>query len=299
MKFKVNRLSDALGAEIKGLELFNTLNDRILNKILDLLYQYQVLVIRDQELTPEQHIVICNQLGKLTQGEISKNPDMNRSSPYPEMRILSNITQDGKSFGYPPPPIHIWHSDLCYHPEPATISTLHSIIVPEQGGNTIFANMYTAYETLSEEIKQKIDGLQAVFSANSSTKKLKNRCQEQNLNSLLPPTPKAVINLPDVIHPVVKVHPVTKRKSIFVNDAHTDKIIGLPKSESDELLQKIYAHSILPEFIYSHKYFPKDLILMDNLSLIHTSTHTDFKYPRQVHRVWLTDKIASKSKKGI
>jgi taurine dioxygenase len=292
MAFVVNRLSDILGAEIKGLNLSQPLGNEVLNDILELLYQYQVLVFRDQFLTPEQQISLCNALGEITHGEISENPGENRSSNYPEVRILSNITTQEGRLGYPPPPVHIWHSDLCYHPRPATITTLQAHIVPEQGGDTIFANMYAAYERLPEDIKQKIDNCEAVFSTVSSTERLRQRCKEIG-HTLQPPA--EIISLPDVVHPCVKVHPVTKRKAIFVNHTHTDKILGLSEEESSELLQKIFAHSIRTEFIYCHKYLPGDLVMIDNFSLIHTSTYTDPKYPRLMHRVWLVDRKDSKT----
>lgn len=280
MNFLVEPLSNVLGAAISGLDLKIPLNHSEINKLFELFYQYQVLVFRNQELTQEQQIKACGQFG-----EIELHPMKYNTCSHPEMTIVSNVIENGKPVGFHGPEFELWHSDMCYYKKIAKMTFLYAHIVPDDHNDTLFANMYSAYDELPESIKSIVTGKEAVFGAGLN---LMNRCQQRGYDLRI----SAEDIKPDVIHPVVSTHPYTKKKSLFVNWTHTDYILGLSSEESDDILNKIYEHQSQRKFVYSHHYLPGDLIVWDNFSTLHTGTPKRINKPRVMHRVVIKSNLA-------
>ena len=272
-QLQVTPLSDVMGAEITGLDLRKPLTKEVLDYVFNVFYKYRVIVFKNQELMLQKQIEACKQFGAL-----EKHPLHENTCPYEEITIMSNVTQDGKPVGYSPPPFLLWHSDLCYLPKPAKMTFLYAHTVPEKGGDTIFANTCLAYKNLPEKVRKQVEDKRAVF---GSGENLMERCHKRGFNLQI--DPKDIH--PDVIHPVIRTHPVTGEKSIFVNWTHTDRIIGLEKKESDDLLNYLYEHSVEDRHTYQHSYKEGDLIVWDNASTLHSPTYTDPQYSRTMHRV--------------
>jgi len=254
----VNRLSPVLGAEIVGVDLREPLGAAALQRVHDAWVEHQVIVFRDQDLTQEQQIAACRQFGT-----IEPHPLKTNTNQHPEITVSSNVVKEGSPLGYIGPPFALWHSDLCYLPEPAKMTFLYAHSVPKTNGGTWFANMYAAYDQLPGDLRAKVEGRRAVTSLNYN---LVARCKSKGFD--LPLAEEDV--KPDSLHPVVRTHPYSGKKALFVNWAHTDAIEGYPAEESQALLDRLLAHSTEDRFIYRHLYRRGDLITWDNASTIHT-----------------------------
>jgi taurine dioxygenase len=276
MHYQINPLSDVMGAEITGIDLRDPLSHEQLNELNELFYQHQLLVFRDQSLTPEQQIATCGQFG-----DIELHPAEEVIWKYRELTYVANIYPGTDNiFEHCGPNFELWHSDTCYLPKPAIMSMLYAEQVPGAAGETLFANMYAAYDDLPDDIKSKIVGAKAVF---GSGYKLMERCQKRGYNLQIP---ESEIE-PDVLHPVVRTHPVTGRKSIYVNWAHTDVIEGMSEEESAALLAYIYDHCRQPKYVYTHEYKTGDLVAWDNASTIHSNTDKKLNEARIMRRVMI------------
>jgi taurine dioxygenase len=223
-----------------------------------------VLVFRDQEkLTPEQQIAFSRRFGPL---EIHVQHHFHLAG-HPEILIVSNVIEDGKPLGLVDAGKY-WHSDLSYMALPSLGSLLHSKEWPAEGGDTLFVNMVAAYEALPDDLKAKIDGLSAEHSY------LARNLKQQKLNGELRPglTAEQAARVPPVVHPIVRVHPESGKRALFVSEGFTTHILGLPEEESDALLAQLYAHSTAPQFQYRHKWQPNDMVFWDNRQTLHLAT---------------------------
>ncbi|MCB1135944.1 MAG: TauD/TfdA family dioxygenase, partial [Chlamydiia bacterium] len=239
-----------------------------------LILKHQVVVFRDQDLDPLQQIAVCKQFG-----EIEPHPLKTNTCPYSEMTIVSNVSEDGESVGYPGPEFELWHSDMCYSPAPPKFSFLYAERVPPVGGNTLFANCYAAYDTLDPQIKEFLEGKLALF---GFSEKLMERCRALGYPLEIAEEDQQS----DVSHPVFRKHPITQRKAVFVNWTHTDSILGVDEKQSAELLDLIHRHTTRSDRVYSHRYRPRDLIVWDNSSTLHTGDGTvAIDRPRVMRRV--------------
>jgi taurine dioxygenase len=276
MNYQVKPLSSVLGVQITGIDLRMPLSETERQRMLDLFHDYQVIVFRNQELTPEQQIKACGQFGEIELHPLEEVPWKHR-----ELTYVANIYpgKDGV-LEHCGPPFELWHSDTCYLPQPAKMSLLYAEQVPAEAGETLFADMYKAYEDLSNEIKLKINGKTAVFGSGS---KLMERCKKRGYDLHI----READSHPNVSHPVIRTHPVTKRSSIFVNWAHTDYIEDMSAEESDELLDYIYEHCRKAEYVYTHEYRPGDLIVWDNACTLHSNTAKKLSDIRIMRRVMI------------
>lgn len=270
MSFEIRPLSDALGAEVLGLDLREPLDDETFAAVHRAHLAHLVLVFRDQQLTPQQQIDFSKRFGPLDQhpADDAVLPD------YPDILVVSTKRKDGKYIGLPDGG-PMWHSDLAYKPRPALGSMLYALEIPDAGGNTGFANMYKAYDALSESMKARLDGLRAAFIISRKRFKDDNRIK---INE------DQADQTPEVTHPVVRIHPETERKALYVNPGHTDHIIGMDAAESRALLDELHAHSTRPEFIYRHKWRLHDLVFWDNRCLIHIADPPKPGFDRHMHR---------------
>ena len=206
---------------------------------------------------------------------------------YPEILVVSNVLENGQNIGIPDAGRY-WHTDLSYMVEPSRGSILYAIEIPEADGmtvgNTLWASTAAAYEALPEGMKRRLDGLNATYSLSSRFDKI---AADGDKDVALTIDQKE--QAPDVVHPVVRNHPVTKRKCIFVNELHTSGIVGLPDDESRALLAELQAHVIQPDFVYRHSWQPGDVVMWDNVPTQHLAMH-DYTLPqrRLLHRTTIT-----------
>ena len=262
--FEIRDLPEVLGAEILNLDLSQPLDDADFARIRRSLADRAVLVFRDQEkLTPEQQIAFSRRFGPL---EIHVQHHFHLAG-HPEILIVSNVIENGKPLGLVDAGKY-WHSDLSYMALPSLGSLLHSKEWPAEGGDTLFVNMVAAYEALPADLKAKINGLSAEHSY------LARNLKQQKLNGELRPglTAEQAARVPPVVHPVVRVHPESGKRALFVSEGFTTHIIGVPEDESDALLATLYAHSTAPQFQYRHKWQPNDMVFWDNRQTLHLAT---------------------------
>jgi taurine dioxygenase len=280
---QVTRLGKHLGAEISGVDLSEPLDDDTFAQVSKAFFDNEVMVFRGQKLTPEQQIAFTRRFGVL-EPHVRKE---SRLPGYPEILVVSNLVKDdGTPIGTQDAG-RFWHSDLSYKREPSLLSALYALEVPVKDGtvlgDTEFASTTAAYEALPEDMKKRLQTLKNVHSYVYYRNKNRKAQREEKVRTATEVTEYELAEdqlkaVPDTEAPIVRTHPVTGRKGLFVNEAHTSHIAGLPAAESEALLQKIYAHVVNPEFRYRHRWQPGDLLMWDNAAVQHKATF-DYALP--------------------
>jgi taurine dioxygenase len=272
--FEVEIFDAPLGAEILGLDLNRPLSQRAFQRIHTAHLEHHLLVFRDQRITPRQQVDFSRRFGPL-QIHVLRNFQLPSN---PEVLIISNIIEDGKPIGLGDAG-HFWHSDLSYKETPSLGSMLHAQELPAEGGDTLFANMHLAWDTLPAALRHAVQGLRAEHSYLAQYEELRRR------NPYRPPLTQAQIDeVRPVLHPVVRTHPETGRRALFVSEHFTTRIIGIPEGESRALLDELFAHSVKPEHIYRHRWAPHDMVFWDNRSLMHLAGGTPDHLRRKLYR---------------
>jgi len=267
-----------LGAEVTGLDLAQPLDHATLQAIEDLFHQRGVIVFRDQHLTEEQHIAFSRRFGDL---EIHVAKDYLKPG-FPEILVVSNVMENGRNIGLADAGQY-WHSDLSYIANPSRCSLLYALEVPVQDsrvlGDTLFASAAHAYDTLPDLLKARVAGRQAIHRYGDRYKK------QQAAGTRGALSEEQLRQVPDVSHPVIRAHPVTGRKVLFVNEGFTALVEGMPKAESDALLHQLFDHIIRPEALYTHQWREGDLLMWDNCLTQHRAVR-DYDLPlrRRMHR---------------
>jgi taurine dioxygenase len=184
--------------------------------------------------------------------------------------LVSNIREDGKPIGALPDGEMHFHTDQCHQEVPAKATLLYAIEIPSKGGNTLFSNAYAAYETLPEEIKRRIAGRRALNAYTTDTT-LRSTNYDDAKSSYW--------------HPVVRTHPATGRKALYVNRLMTREIEGLAREESEAILRKLFDHQEQPKFVYEHVWRPGDILMWDNRCTLHARTDFSAGERRLLRRV--------------
>jgi taurine dioxygenase len=257
--FEIRPLAGNVGAEILGLDLSRPLSDEDFARIHRAHLDHHVVVFREQHITPEQQIAFSRRFGVLQIHVLKQFLLAN----HPEILIVSNIIENGVAVGLGDAG-KFWHSDLSYKELPSLGSMLYAQELPAEGGDTLFADMHKALDGLPAELRRAIDGRKA---SHSYTARYSETKFEGNWRPTLTPEQLAQVQVVD--HPIVRTHPETGRKALFVSEGFTTSIVGMPADESKQILDELYARSILPENIYRHAWQPGDMVFWDNRSLMH------------------------------
>jgi taurine dioxygenase len=263
----VRPLSPALGAEIVGIDLSKEIDDLTFAQIRDAWHEHLVILLRDQELSEEDEVRFAEKFGPPA---VIHTKQFVRN--HPAVMLISNIREDGKPIGALPDGEMHFHTDQCHQERPAMASMLYALVVPSAGGNTLFANGYKAYATLPDAIKRRIDGRKALNAYDYDTASTKRGTRLAD-------------GVPSYVHPVVRTHPATGRKALYVNRLMTVRIEGLPADESDELLDLLFEHQERREFVYEHVWRPGDLLMWDNRCTLHARTDFSPDERRLMRRV--------------
>jgi taurine dioxygenase len=272
--FDIELFDAPLGAEILGLDLSRPLSPRQFQRIHKAHLDHHLLVFRDQRITPQQQVDFSRRFGPL-QIHVLRNFQL---PAHPEVLIISNVIEDGKPIGLGDAG-HFWHSDLSYKEKPSLGSLLHAQELPEEGGDTLFANMHLAWDTLPAALRSAVQDARAEHSYLTQYEELRRR------SPFRPALTQAQIDeVKPVTHPVVRTHPETGRKALFVSEHFTTRIVGIPEDESRALLAELFAHSVLPAHIYRHRWAPHDLVFWDNRSLMHLAGGTPDHLRRKLYR---------------
>jgi len=279
----VKKIGKHLGAEIAGVDLSQELDTDTFAQVANAFFDNEVVFFRDQKLTPREQVAFTRRFGALEE-HVRKE---SRLDGFPEILIISNVLDEhGKAIGSQDAG-RFWHSDLSYKKEPSMLSALYALEVPMKDGralgDTSFASTTAAYAALPEDMKRRLEELKNVHSYRFyRAKNIEAQKEEQARGGrviqeyLL--TEEQLKSVPDVETPVVRTHPVTKRKGLFVNEAHTSHIAGMSREESEQLLAQLYRHIVKPEFIYTHSWRSGDLLMWDNAAVQHKATF-DYDLP--------------------
>ncbi|MCO8168598.1 TauD/TfdA family dioxygenase [Pseudomonas sp. 21LCFQ02] len=272
--FEVRPLSGNVGAEIVGLDLSRSLNDSDFARVHKAHLDHHLVVFRDQRITPQQQIDFSRRFGVLQIHVLKQFLLAN----HPEILIVSNIVEDGQPIGLGDAG-KFWHSDLSYKELPSLGSMLYAQELPSEGGDTLFADMHKAWETLPEHLRKAVEGRKAVH---SYTARYRDGHNAENWRPTL--TPEQLAQVVEVAHPVVRTHPENGRKALFVSENFTTHIVGVLEDESRQILAEVYAHSTRPENVYRHQWQDNDMVFWDNRSLIHLATGCPAHLRRRLHR---------------
>ena len=272
--FDIRRFDAPVGAEVVGLDISQPINADDFRRIHRAHLDHHVLVFRDQQITPQDHIDFSRRFGPLEIHVLHQFQLKN----HPEILIVSNILENGEPIGLGDAGVY-WHSDISYKPRPSLGSLLHAQELPSEGGDTLFADQHLAWESLSPELQQRVLPLKAEHSYLAKYEDLRAK------NPWRPKLSQAQIDqVAPAVQPVVRTHPETGCKALFVSEHFTTGIVGLPKDESDALLAALFAHSVKPEFVYRHRWQPHDLVFWDNRSLMHLAAGTPDHLRRRLNR---------------
>ena len=267
--FEIRPFSGAVGAEIIGLDLTRPINDQDFARIHRAHLDHHVVVFRDQQITPQQQIDFSRRFGVL-QIHVLKQFLL---ADHPEILIVSNIIENGQNIGLGDAG-KFWHSDLSYKALPSLGSMLHAQELPEEGGDTLFANMYAAYEALSDRMKAYLDGLTALHDGEQTYRGLYANYGVADKREY-----------PRAEHPVVRTHPVTGKKSLYVNRGFTRFIVGIPRDESDAMLAYLYQHAENPLFQCRFRWTENAIAFWDNRCAQHRAMWDYWPHTRSGTRV--------------
>jgi taurine dioxygenase len=270
LEFSVRRVAGALGAEVSGVDLARPLSPEIAQRLRAAWLEHQVLFFRDQPLSAEQFMACARAFGTPVE-----YPFVQGLEGFPEIIEVKKLEHETANFG------GIWHSDTAYLERPPMASMLLAREIPPQGGDTLFASMTAAYDALSPGMQRLLEGLVGV---NSSAKADVTRTREDRIRS----DGRADAKREYVSeHPVVRRHPETGRKALYVNVAHTVRFAGMTEAESAPLLKFLFAHQIRPEFTCRFVWRPGSIAFWDNRCTQHNPINDYHGYRRVMHRITL------------
>ena len=264
-------LSDAIGAEISGVDLSKPLHDKTISDINNAWHEYIVLLFRDQDIDADQQINFAKQFGDVgvRSRPVERRPegaDYNAS-----VMLVSNVKKDGKYIGSLPDGEMWFHHDMCYDKAPHKGTFLYAMELPSTGGNTLFANMYTAYDNLSDELKIRVAGKHALQIYDFATRETVDISDD-------------ISKYKHEVQPVTIAHPVTGRRALYVNPLITARIEGMPESLSRAMLNELFAFADNPSIAYEHEWRKGDLMMWDNWCSCHARTDFPANERRMLRR---------------
>jgi len=269
-RMEVKRIAGALGAEISGVDLRRRLGEREARALREALLEHLVVFLRDQPLEPAQFLAFAEAMG-----EPVEYPFVQGIAGFPTIIEVKKLEHETVNFG------GVWHSDTTYLEAPPMGSMLLARELPPYGGDTLFANQYLAYERLSATMKRLLEGLRGI---SSSAKADVSRTREDRIASDGRTSARHEYR---AVHPVVRTHPETGRKALFVNVAHTVGIEGMSDEESTPLLAFLFQHQIRPEFTCRFAWQPGSLAFWDNRCTLHNPVNDYHGFRRVMHRITL------------
>jgi taurine dioxygenase len=282
---RVTKLADALGAEVSGLDLSQPIAPRTFDEIRAAWLEHLVLRFRGQKLSDPQLLAFSRQFGEL---------DPPGPNPYgrpflaahPEMNVISNIRNDGVPIGGLGDGEAIWHADMTYVDTPPMGAILYALEVPPSGGDTYWANMYTAYEALPARLKKRIEGRQAVHDATYNSAGIMRKGYQEVTD------PRMV---PGARHTLVRAHSETGRMCLFLGRRRNSYVVGLELAESEALLDELWAHATRAEHTFRQQWKVGDVIIWDNRCTLHRRDAFDPAARRLMHRTQIKDAHSSRA----
>lgn len=280
MPISVDRANAPLGAEIRGVDLSRPLGDEDFAAVEDAFVGNGVVVFRDQAIGEGQHIAFSRRFGDLEIHVLKQY----LHPAHPEILVISNVVENGRHIGVADAGRY-WHTDLSYLQAPSRCSLLYAREVPVAAdgqilGDTLFTSTVAAYDALPEAMKKRSAALEAVhrygdrYDKMEKTGGMRDKLSDEQRRQT-----------PDVVHPVVRTHPITRRKCLYVNEGFTVSLVGVPEDEGRSLLKELCVHATRTEFVYRHRWRKGDLLMWDNCQTQHLAIG-DYELPqrRLMHR---------------
>jgi alpha-ketoglutarate-dependent taurine dioxygenase len=264
----VQPISGSLGAEIRGVNAADALAADVVSELRQAFLDHLVIFFRDQKLTPPEQLAFAQRFG-----QAMEYPQLKGLPECPLITPVIKLEHEQVNFG------GVWHSDTTYLSQPPMASMLYAVEVPPYGGDTLFADQYRAYDTLSDGLKRVLDGLVGI---NTSTKADASKTREERLRSA-----GAEVKVLVGEHPVVRTHPETGRKALYVNVGHTTQFTGWTEEESRPLLEYLWRHQVRPEFTCRFRWEPGSIAFWDNRCVQHNAVNDYPGFRRVMHRVTL------------
>jgi taurine dioxygenase len=271
---EITPLSAAIGAEVRGVDLGGPLTPAMLGRLREIWLAAGVLVLPDQALSSDAFLDVARAFG-----EVMDYPFLRGLADHPQITEVAKLEHETVNFG------GVWHSDTTYLPRPPAATLLIARETPPAGGDTLFASQVAAYEALSDEAKARLKGLRAVA---SSAKAEVSRTREDRLRDAARTGDEQAF---EAVHPVVRTHPETGARALFINPAHTVRFDGLTEDESAPLLEMLFAHQIRPEFTCRVVWRPGTLAIWDNRQVLHFPLNDYQGHRRVMHRITLAGDV--------
>ena len=265
---EIRPIAGALGAEIQGVDLARPLEDEVVAEIRRAFLDHLVLFFADQELAPPTLVAFAERLG-----QPMEYPQMKGLPDLPMVMPVTKLEHEKVNFG------GVWHSDTAYLERPPMATMLYALEIPPYGGDTLFANQYLAFETLSEGLRKALDPLIGV---NISTKAQISQTREDRLREV-----GAKLKAMVAKHPIVRTHPGTGRRALYVNSGHTTHFEGWTEKDSRPLLDYLFQHQVRPEFTCRFRWQRGSLALWDNRCTLHNPVNDYQGFRRRMHRISL------------
>ena len=271
--FEVTPLTERLGASLTGIDLGNAMSDAMFASIYRAFLRYQVLLFPPQDVPPGRQVELARRFGEVQIHVMNQY----HADGYPELYRLSNLDENGRPNGrHPDKGTLAWHTDGSWRRRTGQATIIYGEVMPDEGegGETHFCDMYGGYARLDDDWKARIANLRAVHSLDFS----RNRRHGED-----PMTQAQRLATPPVDHPIVRTHPETGRKALFLGD-HAESIVGMPYDEGRELIETLNALAVHPDLTYEHRWTPHELIVWDNRCTMHKATSYDAATQRRVIR---------------
>jgi taurine dioxygenase len=269
-------ITPVIGAEVLDVDLRNVLDPQTVATVKSAWYDHTILLFRGQHLSEEDQVRFGEYFGELGKVMISR-PGAGKH--HPSVLFISNVRENGELIGTLPDGEVYFHSDNCFTASPPAATMLYAMEIPSQGGNTMFANMYAAYDALPPDMKTRLDGMKAL-----------------NVYDLRGAPAIRMREIPagamSYVHPIIRAHPVTGRRALYVNRLMTYEIVGLQPTESAELLHWLFNFQEQSRFVYEHVWRPGDLILWDNRCTLHARTDFNATERRLLRRITVLSEAA-------
>jgi len=261
--FQVKPLHPSLGCEISGITLAEAVEARLFAKVYEAFLDYELILFRDVDLPPAMQVAFARAFGEV---QIHVMNQYHGYKDFPEIYMLSNLGEDGEPSGkHPDRGTLFWHTDGSWREHTGQATMMYSEIVPPEGGETEFADMYAAYDNLSSKMKQRIEGKRAIHNLDFS------RTRRHGED---PMTAEQKAKVPPIAHPIVRTHPETGRKAIFLGD-HAQEIEGMGYDEGRALIEELNRLITPQGQVYTHTWRPRDCIVWDNRCTLHRATGFD------------------------
>ncbi len=273
-EYTIRQLTPSLGAEITGIDLSNDLSNEQLNQIYDDLIKYNVIFFRDQKISPEKHIEIAKSFGTIEE----PHPIYPHVEGFPEIVLLKNDKDN-------PPDTDEWHTDVTFKSDPPFASILYSKAIPPVGGDTLWCSLSKIYDALPDDMKKYLETLRAIHDMGDFRN---NYMQEDDIESAKKLN-KGFEEFGHAIHSVVKIHPVSKKKFLYVNPGFTSQIVGMSTPDSNSLLTYLFNMMSKPEFQIRFHWTPDTLAIWDNRCTMHYAIGDYMPHQRIMNRITISN----------